>query len=207
MASHTKKCPHCKNLPLFDYYLVDDYFTSEELDLIWTDIDEAIENNWFEGNSKEHNGTAINTKTKKYLAERYLFWPAKYKNIRETNLAEISFKVFQGHTKKYSETCFAALNSLETRQSHFLVSCYLNGGYYKAHRDNGITTALYWLSRDGFEFEGGDLFFPEINEWVRFKHNRMVMFPSKALHAVSPVIMDENAKLQSGRFCITQFME
>jgi hypothetical protein len=72
-----------------------------------------------------------------------------------------------------------------------LVNYYKSGEEYKPHIDHNPITALTFFSLG--EIEGGDFKFPEVNEVVPFKENRMVIFPGCALHAAKPTVAKENA--------------
>lgn len=75
---------------------------------------------------------------------------------------------------------------------HLQVSSYRNGDHYDFHEDEGAgvnLTAIVFLARDPKKIRGGDLVLSYKGEekTVRFRNNRLVIFPSKTLHRVTPV--------------------
>ena len=67
-------------------------------------------------------------------------------------------------------------------------------------------SVLIWFYRKPKRFAGGDLIFTDLNETVKCKHNRMILFPSYYYHKVNKVIMKEQYKNKGlGRFCLTHF--
>ena len=82
-------------------------------------------------------------------------------------------------------------------KSH-LLSVYSNGDHYETHCDASTMTSLFWLKDPDKDFTGGDLVFPDYDETVEFKHNRMIVFPGSIYHKVNPVS-------GSGRIVISTF--
>jgi hypothetical protein len=75
---------------------------------------------------------------------------------------------------------------------HLQVSRYMTGDHYDFHLDEGAgvnLTAIVFLARDPAKVRGGDLELAHGGEVtkIRFRHNRLVIFPSKTLHRVTRV--------------------
>lgn len=75
---------------------------------------------------------------------------------------------------------------------HLQVSSYLTGDHYDFHEDEGAgvnLTAIVFLARDPEKIHGGDIVFSYGDEQatVKFRHNRLLVFPSKTLHRVTKV--------------------
>lgn len=75
---------------------------------------------------------------------------------------------------------------------HLQVSSYMTGDHYDFHEDEGAgvnLTAVVFLAADPAKVRGGDLVLAYGGEaaTVRFRHNRLVIFPSKTLHRVTRV--------------------
>jgi len=81
-----------------------------------------------------------------------------------------------------------------------LVNFYGAGEEYKPHMDHNPITAITFFSLG--EIEGGDFEFPEVNEIVPFKENRMVIFPGCAQHAAKQT----QAKPGNYRVSMAQFL-
>jgi hypothetical protein len=84
------------------------------------------------------------------------------------------------------------------------VSCYRDGDHYGRHRDVGgdlNITALLLLARRPVRFSGGDLVFEHrgAQRRIRFRHNRLLLFPSSVIHRVTPV------RLECGAFADSRF--
>ena len=75
------------------------------------------------------------------------------------------------------------------------VSRYMTGDHYDFHEDEGAgvnLTAIVFLAAKPEKVRGGDLVLAYGSEstTIRFRHNRLVIFPSKTLHRVTRVRLD-----------------
>lgn len=75
---------------------------------------------------------------------------------------------------------------------HLQVSSYMTGDHYDFHEDEGAgvnLTAVVFLAASPGKVRGGDLVLSYDGEEtaVRFRHNRLLVFPSKTLHRVTRV--------------------
>lgn len=80
---------------------------------------------------------------------------------------------------------------------HLQVSSYGTGDHYDFHEDEGAgvnLTAVVFLARDPSKVRGGDLVLAYDGEQttIAFRHNRLVIFPSKTLHRVTKVRVDSD---------------
>ena len=78
---------------------------------------------------------------------------------------------------------------------HLQVSSYMTGDHYDFHEDEGAgvnLTAIVFLAANPRKVRGGDLVLAYGGEeaTIRFRHNRLVIFPSKTLHRVTRVRVD-----------------
>jgi hypothetical protein len=85
-------------------------------------------------------------------------------------------------------------NMLYTDSSQMLMSKYTHEDHYSWHRDyNPTATMNYMFAKDPSKFTGGDFVF---GDWetkqplktIEFKNNRLVIFPSRVYHCVTPVV-------------------
>jgi hypothetical protein len=72
------------------------------------------------------------------------------------------------------------------------VSSYMTGDHYDFHEDEGAgvnLTAIVFLAAEPKKVRGGDLVLAYDGDetTIGFRHNRLVIFPSKTLHRVTPV--------------------
>lgn len=81
----------------------------------------------------------------------------------------------------------------------WLLSRYVDGQYYNAHRDAAQFTLLLWLHRLPKPFTGGDLIFPDFDNYtIPCNNNTGIIFYGPMRHEVPPV-------KGSGRYTITCF--
>lgn len=78
---------------------------------------------------------------------------------------------------------------------HLQVSSYMTGDHYDFHEDEGAgvnLTAIVFLAAAPEKIRGGDLILAHggAEARIRFRHNRLVIFPSKTLHRVTRVRVD-----------------
>lgn len=78
---------------------------------------------------------------------------------------------------------------------HLQVSRYVTGDHYDFHEDEGAgvnLTAVVFLATDPRRVHGGDLVLAHdgAEARIRFRHNRLVVFPSRTLHRVTRVRID-----------------
>jgi hypothetical protein len=85
-----------------------------------------------------------------------------------------------------------------------LVSYYEDTGYYKAHRDQGMITAISWIFSEPKKFKGGNLIFTDYDINIEVEVGKAVIFPSRIRHEVSPIEMKEQGE-SKGRFTLASF--
>lgn len=194
-----------QNKKLFQYMLVENFFTEQELSSIWLEIDSFHDQQLFKD---DQTGAAPASIPGVSNASRTgFFLEDKGINSQETNIYKSCSKIFQSDTTKFAQLDFANYPTLDTDTSSTLLSLYVNKDYYRTHHDLATTSVLFWLCRQPKKFKGGDLFFPQLKETVEFKHNSMIMFPSQAEHGVTEVVMDPTISKKYGRYCITMFLK
>jgi hypothetical protein len=186
------------------YLLVKDYFTEAELDMIWKELDHLNRPGVFDppGNtgSATYEGEIIKSNSGVFIDKVYTH--PKYSAIFQCN-----HKIFDGYTAQYWDLSFYNRGILQTNASDHLISYYENSDHYKPHNDQAVATALHWLWKEPKKFEGGELTFSDTGETIPLTNNTMLLFPSYAMHEVSPVIMaPEDMGKGLGRYCISIFM-
>jgi hypothetical protein len=78
---------------------------------------------------------------------------------------------------------------------HLQVSSYMTGDHYDFHEDEGAgvnLTAIVFMAADPKKVRGGDLVLAYAGKEarIRFRHNRLVIFPSRTIHRVTRVRVD-----------------
>lgn len=192
--------------PEVHYLLEKDYFSEEELGLIWRELDHLNRPGVFD--PPENTGSALDRETQEVRKQNSGLWIHDiYKKPRFSSIFSCVHKLFQGYTYKYSNVHYTNGAVLQTVASTHLISYYENRDHYKPHRDVAVATALHWLWKEPKKFQGGELTFTETGETIPLTNNTMIIFPSYAEHAVSPVIMEpEDMGKGLGRYCISTFL-
>jgi len=98
----------------------------------------------------------------------------------------------------YNSACY-------TNWDNHLISYYEDGDEYTAHKDSSLLTLLFWLHKQPKQFDGGELYLPELDTTIPCKYNTGIIFPSFLLHGVNPVVMNETSDQDAGRICYTIF--
>ena len=187
------------------YLLIDNFFTGEELDLIWPELD--FLNNPFLLKKPAETGSAFTGEGTLKKNNKGVFLGDVYRSFEISSVWRLSSKLEKGYIQEYSELHLANKSILSANYSSMLLSYYEDSDFYLPHRDTAIATVLYWFYREPKKFNGGDLVFTDTNEVVEVKNDRMIMFPSWATHAVTEVTMAEEFRNQKlGRYCLTQFL-
>lgn len=187
----------------FDILVKDNFFTPEELDIIWNEIHilshpDVIRDPSETGSAKE-GGVLVKQ-------NKGIFFQDFYCDVHASPMYRASRKLFEGYTEEFADLGFAESYILSSRRSSFLLSYYGDGDHYAPHRDSACSTVLYWFCKEPRAFTGGDIYFSDIDKTVEFKNNRMIIFPSWAEHEVDEVKMLEPDNGLNGRFCVTQFL-
>ena len=189
------------------FLVVDNFYNKEEQDLIWTELD-FHKDNFVIDEGTANRGVAINNNGKSIANLSRIYLDELYKNKREqSNILQCYQKLFTREIiNKYKEKTIAARTYAITNTDWSQVSYYENNNNYDKHFDEFMHSCLIWFYRKPKRFDGGDLIFTDLNETVKCKHNRMILFPSYYYHKVNKVIMKEQYKNKGlGRFCLTHF--
>ncbi len=189
----------------FEYLIKDNFFTEGELEKIWKEVDLLSDPEVLE--SSETTGSAVDPRTGERLKRnKGVFLLNVYKLLEYSQTFRICRKIFQEDTTRFSKMCFANSAVMMTTTSTMLMSYYEDNDCYLPHQDNAVTTVLYWLNREPKGFTGGDLYLEDLDEWIPYRNNTMIMFPSHARHAVSEIRMKPDAAPGTGRYCFSQFL-
>jgi len=87
--------------------------------------------------------------------------------------------------------------------SKYMISKYSEGSHIRPHRDTNVYntarmfTIICYLNDD---FQGGEIFFPEMSQTLKPKAGELLLFYSELLHGVKPI-------LSGFRYCIVWFAE
>jgi flagellin-like hook-associated protein FlgL len=164
------------------YAVIDDFYSDEELTKIMSEID-RLKN---ELNFDEDTATATNFIGDKLKTGKGIWLDRVYSNNREeSEILKHGRKLFNYEMVTYLASANVSYKHiLKSTSDATLLNIYENGMEYKPHTDKSALTAI-WFFKSG-DMVGGDLFFPEPNTRVKFKHNRLVIFPGCMIHAAEP---------------------
>ena len=191
------------NLEPFPHIVFHNFYTDEELDLIWEELKFYTKpNKLFD--VEDYMGVVGYTKAKAlHLDSVY-----KDKNRVLSNILEVSRKVFDKQILEpfcnLHDSCSVA------EQSNYditKVRYYHNGDFYKPHKDISFDfLAFSYFYKEPKKFEGGNLIFPKYNYEFNCEHNSLIMMPSWVEHGVSEVSINDSDYYDGyGRYAITHF--
>jgi predicted 2-oxoglutarate/Fe(II)-dependent dioxygenase YbiX len=143
-------------------------------------------------NSDQGIVVSPNSKSSKNL---WLFQAYQNKQVEFNLPAFIEGKIWSEDIKNILKETQDSLfqTALYTDTSQMLLSKYADGDHYSWHRDyNPTITMNLMLAKEPLDFTGGDFVFGDwenkvVKKTIPFKNNRLVIFPSRVFHCVTPV--------------------
>jgi predicted 2-oxoglutarate/Fe(II)-dependent dioxygenase YbiX len=178
----------------FKYIVVDDFYDEDELKLVKEEVlafqlyGAVAESVGGQNEGKTGSGIFLDEvfarnrpKSKVLTANRKLFCDELYEKA-------VKFDAYFGQLRNCT---------MDTT----LINYYKDGEEYKPHRDLVTLSSITFLSIG--EFTGGDFFFTEYAEIVKFKENRLILFPSCVIHQALPI----KSKNDGCRVSIAQFLQ
>ena len=191
----------CNDNKEFPFLYVDDWYTPEEEELIWKELDFYTNQTTFHraeddiSTGKWEDGVTKSKSWRVYLDGLY---PDNKREVSHI-LRLLPLKRMQIQ-KAIKETApnfrmFGLTNSNWT-----MINYYEDTDYYESHVDGCMMTIVCWFHQTPKAYTGGDIIFTDINVTLECSHNRMVMFPSYYYHEVLPVKMkDKDLEMGWGR--------
>lgn len=185
----------------FEYIIIDDTYTEEELKLIFLELDFwGISGNLM---SPEFTGTAKSETGFKKL-NKGIFLDEAYTSRRFSNILKLNRKIY---SISIEEPSLLLGYIKKSNGDSTLLSYYENKNFYGSHRDDAIVTILTYLYKQPKAFEGGNLIFPEYGYEFEPWFNRTYIIPGVVQHEVTEIIMNqEDCKKGLGRYCISNFI-
>lgn len=190
----------------FPYIRIFDFYSEEELKLIWEELEFILNDRIMggpekTGTAKEHGIILKNNKG--------IFLDNLYSDRNTSNILTVNRNLFLTIVNVLSEcNHWIFKNSLRcVNWDTTLISYYENSDYYNKHYDVSSFTCLTWFYKKPKKFSGGDLIFPDFNLEIEVEDNSLILFPSGVEHEVSEVKMNsEDIGKKLGRVCMSQFM-
>ncbi len=181
----------------FFHISLEDVFSAEELKIIFKEINE-LKKDFKDPNFTRSASTHLEVLKKN--TGMFLVKSKTYEDLKTIKIIDKCIKKIST-SKDWKNTTFKRLfNSLMWGSE--LANCYKKNDYYNPHVDDGIFSLIFFLWDNTSNFEGGDLFFPEYDHLHECKNNHGILFFSKELHGVTPIIVNEE---KSTRYSIVTF--
>ena len=190
----------------FPYILIDNFYNSEELELIWEELNFLCYPNKLQPPTQTHS--AVDSEGKCLKQNSSIFLEQVYSDRNASSILNVNRKIFNHFEEVFENSPSWFFNTFSCNHDYTLISYYENSNHYKKHPDLAFVTMLTWFFKEPKSFCGGDLNFYCGDQVVPvdLKNNRCVIFPSSIEHSVEKVYMDENmCNKKLGRFCMTQF--
>ena len=190
---------------MFPILMSDNWYSKEEEKNVWLELNYIHSLNAYE-KSEEFSAYDNNNKSKSKGSRFFyemIFRQKKYSHVCRM-LYKIQDKKFHNIVEKAMPIgkIFSA-----TDWDNTILNYYENNDNYLSHYDYAMFTMLIFFHKEPKLFSGGDLYFEESNTTIKFKHNRMVLFPGHYLHQANKVSMNsEYQNNMNGRFTITHFI-
>ena len=187
--------------------VVDDWYTPEELNLIWKQLNFFTQKNAME-RAEDSGAVARKLETNEAKGKNARIWLDNYFtqegsmfNIISNSLASKLTHDFNNLVSSCSEQF---TNFVTTNTNTNFVSYYENNDEYDYHFDTSMFSMLIWLYKTPKKFKGGEFSFKKENRKIELKNNRMILFPSYLEHKVTKLNM-KNSGDNNGRYTITHF--
>jgi Rps23 Pro-64 3,4-dihydroxylase Tpa1-like proline 4-hydroxylase len=188
----------------FPYIEIENFYTSEELNLIWEEIDFL----YYDHKIERSTGSA-KMSGKPLKSNRCIYLDELYKQNRHlSNILTLNRKLYSNNFKLFKSHKSWFFQSVQGTSDYTAFSFYENGDHYLPHKDAYYITSLFWTFKEPKKFVGGDFVFSQYDHKIEVQNNKMLIFPSQITHHVTPVLMDnEYCNQKMGRVCISHFLQ
>ena len=187
--------------------VVDDWYTPEELNLIWKQLNFFTQKNMMEraevsgSVARKPETNEAKGRNARLSLDNYFTQEGSMFNIISNSLASKLTHDFNNLVLSCSEQF---TNFVTTNTNTNFVSYYENNDEYDYHFDTSMFSMLIWLYKTPKKFKGGEFSFKKENRKIELKNNRMILFPSYLEHKVTKLNM-KNSGDNNGRYTITHF--
>lgn len=194
----------------FPHAIIEDFYTNDELSLIWKELDFLTSPNKLIKSGKEI-GTAKDKISSNIKSDSLgLNLDDIYKDRKYSDILSITDKI-------YNPNLLDAISQLSPLFGHVRNLNYSNTKIkyyedyegYQSHIDTARFTAISYFIKDSKAFDGGELYFKDFDYTFIPKNNSFIFFCGAIEHEVKKVIFKEFDKKLSGkgRYSITKFMD
>jgi len=189
----------------FPHIIVKNFYTQEELELIWEELTFLNKPGKLQGPEGFHGGS--NDFGQYKTNHKALTLDYCYPNKKISNILTVTQKIFDlGFLNLLSSEFPQFKRILHTNYSFTKVRYYDHGTYYEPHEDITFEfIAFSYFHKEPKMFSGGELYFPEYGDYkFDCENNSVIVTPSYIKHGVSPVKIEQSDyRLDDGRYAIT----
>ncbi len=188
----------------FPHLIITDYYDSEELELIWEELDFYTKPGKL-FNAIDFGGTLTNSHAIA-LDELYSAENGKFRHI--SNILTASRKLFSPEViNTFSQIHDSCEIAKYCNWDYTKVRYYHNRESYKPHTDHPYQfLAFSYFYREPKKFSGGELYFPKFDYELTCENNSIIIFPGWVEHGVREVSIEGSDYYDGfGRYCISNF--
>jgi hypothetical protein len=182
----------------FQYVVIDDFYTPDELKLIKEELQELLPfavDEKHAGAAKDLNGNLLKNALGLFLDSHY------NSNRLKSNILNLNRKIFLDEVVDGCQKLNPSFSYIRYVDCDYtLINYYKNNEQYKPHRDKSVLTLITFFSLG--TFKKGQFTFPEYDIEIESKENRVVIFPGCIEHASLPIESEEN----NYRISMAQFL-
>jgi hypothetical protein len=193
----------------FDFLVIKNTFSEDQLFEIWNEIDfinekALMEDPTMTGSAVDENFQTIKNNTGAWLN----------KVFENKESSSIHKNCFENFFNEDLINCLESINPLNViyrsvNNFNTLISYYDDNQEYGMHTDQSAYTINTYLFREPRCFSGGEIVFQN-NDFAyeqQIENNMTIIFPSATWHSVNPVkINNRESFLDNGRYCISNFL-
>tara|TARA_B100001173_G_C15876107_1_gene499480 strand:- start:40 stop:690 length:651 start_codon:yes stop_codon:yes gene_type:complete len=188
----------------FPNLVITDYYDSEELELIWEELDFYTKPGKL-FSARDFGGTLTNSHAIA-LDELYSAENGKFRNI--SNILTVGRKLFSSEViNTFSQIHDCCEIAKYANWDYTKVRYYHNNESYGPHTDHPFQfLAFSYFYREPKKFSGGELYFPKYNYELTCENNSIIIFPGWVEHGVKEVTIEGSDYYDGfGRYCISNF--
>lgn len=192
----------------FPHIVVQNFYTPEELELIWEELKFLNKPGKLGGAEDFHGGKDVHQQ--RYITNHHaLNLDNVYLHNRHiSNILTVSQKVFDPGFLNLMATEFPECARIKVANYSFTkVRYYKNNEHYEPHVDLTFDfLAFSYFNEEPKKFTGGELYFPEHDYEFECENNSLILMPSYIRHGVKEVgISKSDEDSGYGRYAITHF--
>jgi hypothetical protein len=190
----------------FPHIVVENFYTEEELKLIWEELIFLNKPGKLQGPEKFHGamedfGQGYKTNHKALTLD------GCYQNRSISNILTVTQKIFDlGFLNLLANEFPQCKRILHSNYSITKVRYYDHGTYYDPHEDIAFEfLAFSYFHKEPKKFSGGELYFPDYGDYkFDCENNNVIVTPSYIKHGVKKVELKESDSQEGyGRYAIT----